>query len=68
MDSFNVKLYSVKEIKTAFDNYFYGSGADFFFPHPKLDDTPEKECREVVGVRCQEFIEILESSNRKDSA
>lgn len=43
-------------------------GADFFFPHPKLDDTPEKECREVVGVRCQEFVEILESSNRKDSA
>lgn len=54
------KLYSTKEIRNAFGDYFYGSGADFFFPHPKLDETPEKECKEIVKMRCKEFLEILE--------
>lgn len=59
MNQSNKKSYNTKEIRDAFSNYFYGSGADFFFPHPKLDETPEKECKEVVKIRCEEFLEIL---------
>lgn len=57
-------FYSPKEIKSAFIDYFYGSGANFFFPHPKLDETPEKECKEIVKMRCGEFLEILKSPNK----
>lgn len=60
----NKKLYGTREIRNAFSKYFYGSGSDFFFPHPKLDETPEKGCKEIVTMRCDEFLEILKS--RKD--
>lgn len=59
------KKYSAKEIESAFSSYFYGSGADFFFPHPKLDEVPEKECREIVEMRCEEFLEILKFPKEK---
>jgi len=52
-------MYSAREIRNAFSSYFYGSGGDYFFPHPKLDKTPEKECKEIVKIRCDEFLEIL---------
>lgn len=65
MNRTNKKLYSTKEIVNAFSKYFYGSGADFFFPHPKLDGTSKKECEEIVKMRCSEFLEILKSSNKK---
>ena len=48
MDSSNKKLYNAKEIRNAFVHYLYGSGNEFFFPHPKLDKTSEKECKEIV--------------------
>ena len=60
----NKKLYNTREIGRAFKLYFYGSGADFFFPHPKLDETPEKECKEVVEIRCNDFLEILAEKKR----
>ncbi len=59
MSRTNKKAYNTKEIRKAFSSYFYGSGTDFFFPHPKLDEIPEKECEEVVKIRCGEFLEIL---------
>lgn len=55
----------MKEIKNAFNHYFYGSGADFFFPHPKLDQVSKKNCREVVEMRCSEFLEILNETKNK---
>lgn len=58
------KSYNAKEIKAAFCSYFYGSGGDFFFPHPKLDETPKKDCEDAVEVRCDEFLKILKSSNK----
>ena len=59
------KLYSSKEIRKAFADYFYGSGNNFFFPHPKLDQTSKKECNEVVEMRYREFLEILNSGKDK---
>ena len=55
------KLYSAKEIRNAFSMYFYGSGGDYFFPHPKIDKTSKKECKDVVKMRYNEFLEILNS-------
>ena len=59
MSRINKKLYNEREIKNAFSHYFYGSGTEFFFPHPKMDEIPQKECREIVKVRSNEFLEIL---------
>lgn len=59
------KSYTIEEIGKAFSNYFYGSGSDFFFPHPKLDNTSKKECREIVKIRYDEFLEILTKRKAK---
>lgn len=59
------KFYSSKEIRSAFGSYFYGSGGDYFFPHPKIDKTPRKECEDIVKMRCNEFLKILNSRKRE---
>ena len=58
-------MYNTKEIRDAFSDYFYGSGIDFFFPHPKLDGIPKKECKEIVKMRCEDFLEILVKNKGK---
>ncbi|MBI2406594.1 MAG: hypothetical protein HYV25_03375 [Candidatus Harrisonbacteria bacterium] len=59
MSNSKTALYNAKEIRNAFNRYFYGSGDEFFFPHPELDEISEKECKEITKMRCEEFLELL---------